>query len=154
MLIYSKILYYLSIKLTKMPVKQQWENVLKIRLKTWQFCCSIFLKLSYIESFVENNHYKCGSRTDALKEEITLFIKRSVQSRLEYFFLPGFFFSHDHDEKINTFSLSKYPQEHSYILQKLGNLEQDLVTLDNWILMNLSIKMLEKTLFGNIQIMA
>lgn len=53
LLVYNKILPYLSIKTTQMPIKLQWEEVLKIRLKSWQFGSSIFPQVIPM-------HWKCN----------------------------------------------------------------------------------------------
>lgn len=106
-LIYNKILHYLTIKTTQMPIKLQWEEVLKIRLKSWQFQSSIFPRVIPMHW----KYNKCKSRTGALKEQITTITntfhqKASAIKTGIFFFLASFFFFHDHEEKREILSAS------------------------------------------------
>lgn len=129
-------------------------QILTILLHHFSPSNSLALKVSLkIITIMQESNW--SSKRTNNNNHLTLFIKRSVQSRLEYFFfLSYFFFFMTMMKREIILSLSKYTQEDSYILQKLVKLEQDLVTLDDWILMNVSIKMFERTLLGNSQIMA
>lgn len=84
---------------------------------------------------------------------LTLLSKGQCNKGWNNFYL-FFFFFHGHDEKKNPFGLSKYTQKDIFC-KNLTNWSRTWWLWMTWLnLMNLSMKVLEKTLLGNIQIMA